>query len=251
MMENLRAAFLRFMRLPPEPAPPAGSPDSIKIFRAAKNYFRFKLFLWGAFQCVHVAPLAFGGLILFGILKDLPPVELWVITVWVVAGIIFLIQLPFSYLVVRFDYELRWYIVTDRSLRLRYGIQWVREMTMTFANIQQITVHQGPVQRLLGIADLKVQTAGGGGGVISPHSGVGREQMHVAHFRGVDNAVEIRDLILDRLRKFRDTGLGDPDEGMAGHENPAATPVGEKEVIEAARLLLMEARMLRERWVKI
>ena len=36
--------------------------------------------------------------------------------------------------------------------------------------------------------------------------------MHTGFFHGVDNAEEIRDLILNRLRRFRETGLGDPDE---------------------------------------
>ena len=38
----------------------------------------------------------------------------------------------------------------------------VREMTVTFANIQNAPVNQGPIQRALGIADLQVETAGGG-----------------------------------------------------------------------------------------
>jgi hypothetical protein len=36
--------------------------------------------------------------------------------------------------------------------------------------------------------------------------------MHIGYFRGVDNADEIRDLILAQMRGMRDSGLGDPDE---------------------------------------
>ena len=68
----------------------------------------------------------------------------------------------------RLDYEQRWYVVTDRSLRLRTGVWSVREMTMSFANLQQITVTQGPLQRLLGLADVRFQSAGGGGEVRRP-----------------------------------------------------------------------------------
>ena len=45
---------------------------------------------------------------------------------------------------------------------------YVLETTITFENIQNVTVQQGPLQRLFGIADVRVDTAGGGGG--GPHS---------------------------------------------------------------------------------
>jgi membrane protein YdbS with pleckstrin-like domain len=64
-----------------------------------------------------------------------------------------------SYVTIRLDYEFRWYKTTHRSLRIREGVWLVREMTMTYANIQDISVSQGPLQRLFGIADLpKVPT---------------------------------------------------------------------------------------------
>ncbi len=67
-----------------------------------------------------------------------------------------------SLALVRLNFEKRWYIVTDRSLRVREGILNVREMTVTFANIQNISISHGPVQRAIGIAELRVDTAGGG-----------------------------------------------------------------------------------------
>ena len=90
---------------------------------------------------------------------------------------------------VRLDFEKRWYLVTDRSLRVREGVVKVREMTITFANIQNISISQGPIQRLIGIADLRVDTAGGG-----PSRGDkkgGGESLYTVRFRGVDNANEI------------------------------------------------------------
>jgi uncharacterized membrane protein YdbT with pleckstrin-like domain len=144
---------------------------------------------------------------------------------------------------VRLDYELRWYLVTDRSLRIRTGITTVRESTMSFANLQQVVVTQGPLQRLLGLADVRVQSAGGGG----DHSAQGKngaaESLHTGIFHGVANADEIRDLILERLRLFRAAGLGDPDEQAAA---PLPSAVQEPaDAIAAARELLTEARALR------
>jgi len=129
---------------------------------------------------------------------------------------VFVLQLPVTLLLVRLDYLMRWYLVTDRSLRIREGLRTVRERTMTFANIQNLSIRQGPLQRLLGIADLHVCTAGGGGG---QDSGSGTEDdsggdkgLHLAVFRGIDNAEEVRDLVLGHLRAARSSGIGDPDE---------------------------------------
>ena len=117
---------------------------------------------------------------------------------------------------------------------------------MSFANLQQVEIMQGPIQRLLGIADLRVQSAGGGGGVTKCHEH--HDSLHTGVFHGVDNAQEIRDLILDRLRHFRETGLGDPDDHPASApEAPAVAtnPSGGGDALAAAQELLAEARELR------
>jgi hypothetical protein len=166
------------------------------------------------------------------------------VLLWIGKGlglVIYLGQLAVTYAAVRLDYEMRWYLVTDRSLRIRSGLWKVREMTMSFANLQQVMVSQGPLQRLLGIADVRVHSAGGGGSS-DPHQGQG-DNMHTGVFHGVENAFEVRDLILDRLRHFRETGLGDPDE--LAHLPPANSPVSGAETVAAARELLVETRQLR------
>lgn len=153
------------------------------------------------------------------------------------AVLLYLLALPVTYAAVRLDYELRWYVVTDRSLRIRTGLLNLQELTMSFANLQQVVVAQGPVQRLLGVADVRVQSAGGGGG--DEHKRKSGDTLHSGVFRGVDNAAQIRDLILDRLRRFREAGLGDPD------DRKAEIPVGDSGALTAARALLDEARALR------
>jgi hypothetical protein len=157
----------------------------------------------------------------------------------------YLIQVPITYAAVRLDYEQRWYIVTDRSLRIRSGIYHVQELTMSFANLQQVIVSQGPLQRLLRLADVRVRSAGGGGdGEERP--GHKRDSMHVGIFHGVENAPEIRDLILERLRLFRAAGLGDPDDHH-DHTPAVVAPVETSSIaVAAARELLDEARALRQ-----
>lgn len=170
----------------------------------------------------------------------------WIFTLqrFVEYGIVlfFILQFPITFAAVRLEFELHWYIVTDRSLRIRTGLFKVTESTMSFANLQQVEIKQGPLQRLLRLADVRVQSAGGGG---DHHKSEKEESLHTGVFQGVDNAAEIRDLILDRLRRFREAGLGDPDDHSPVPGKPTA-PVPAGEALTAARELLAEARAMRE-----
>jgi membrane protein YdbS with pleckstrin-like domain len=88
---------------------------------------------------------------------------IWFILEAVAVGA-FVASIPITYLLQRLNYEMRWYIVTDRTLRIRSSVVWLREMTMTFANVQGIRVDANPLDGLLGLANVEVQSAGGGGG---------------------------------------------------------------------------------------
>lgn len=117
-------------------------------------------------------------------------------------------QLVVGYASIRLDWEMRWYVLTDRSLRIREGILSIREITLTLANVQETKVAQGPIQWLLDISDLIVDTAGGGGspavdGSVHGHQGV---------LRGVGRGSDIRKKIEERVKQRRGAGLGDPDE---------------------------------------
>jgi membrane protein YdbS with pleckstrin-like domain len=115
-------------------------------------------------------------------------------------------------------YDTTWYVMTDRSLRIRRGIWTIHETTITFENVQDIKIEQGPVQRYFGIANLLVQTAGGGGAVQAGKAG--QESGHRGLIEGIADAPTIRDLILARLRESRAAGLGDEPEHE--HERAAA-----------------------------
>jgi membrane protein YdbS with pleckstrin-like domain len=237
-MSGWRGRLLRVMRVPPEPATPPG--EGARVFRAGRNYFRYKLVLWLVAQLAAVAGLVFA--FWFAANIRIPGVpEKIMFAIEILGAIGFVAQLPFSLLVTILDFEMRWYIVTDRSLRIREGITSVHEKTMTFANIQNIVVRQGPLQRLLGIADVEVRNAGGGSGDEHQHKQGAGDPVHVGYFRGVDDADAIRNILLDGVRRQRDAGLGDPDD-VASALEPG--PDG-GDLDDAARLLLVEARALR------
>ena len=197
MSELSRNWLVRALRVPPEPHPPAGSPGSLQIFRAADNFFFYLLVQWafkqmGAFLgvlFVLTTGLPFNLLtpVFAGLnqrLSEAPSQWIWLKGVtnptavekllfgFELLVVVFLIfQAIVSFLLLRLDWKLRWYLVTDRSLRIREGIRRVREMTLTFANVQNLQIQQGPIERILGISNLQVTTAGGGGSS-TPGSGM-------------------------------------------------------------------------------
>jgi uncharacterized membrane protein YdbT with pleckstrin-like domain len=189
----------------------------------------------------------------------------WLLTVAEGFGFVFfLVQVPVSYALIRLEYEQRWYLITDRSLRLRHGLWNVREMTVSFANIQQTTLRQGPLERMLGLADLVVTTAGGGSVTHGP-DGPAPTLFHTGVLRAVENAEEIRDLIQERLRQLKGSGLGDHDEPGSGsgvESEPRAAGLSLEEpstghargdrvgVVLAAREVLDEVGKLRRTWQK-
>lgn len=232
-----REPILRVMRVPPEPQPPPGSPP--RLFRAAPNFFKLRLLRWGVGQFFAVAGLIGATVFITRLAQtDIPRSVIFLLQVGeALAWVALIVQIVFGWLLVRLEYELRWYMLSDRALRIREGIAKVSEKTIVLANIQNIAVRQGPLQRFLGIADVEVKTAGGGGKPTEMDaSKAGGEPMHIAYFRGVDNASEIRDLLREGVRRQRDTGLGDPDEPSAPSPDDAHA---------AAMELLHEARRLR------
>ncbi len=240
MGEAFREWLLRLVRVPAEPQAPSGG-RVVRVFRAAPNYFRYTLLRWGLAQLGALAGLV-AGLVFLSVTMDRvdSPVLMWLLRgAELIAWLLFLGQLPLSYGIVRLDFDLRWYILSDRSLRIREGILQLREKTVTFANIQQISIRQNPLQRALGISDVQVTTAGGGSGGGEGTPGAHGESMHEAYFRGVNNAEEIRSVIRERVRLHRDTGLGDPDEPV-----PSLAPEAEPDVLRAARELRDEMRAL-------
>ncbi len=245
----LSRLITRFLKVPPEPEPPMGSPGSVRVFNAASGYYHYRLLLWAFAQVGTVIGLIVGLAFLAGGVEFMSlPIGREVAVLLEATGIgLFLVQIPLSFLMVRLDYRYRWYMITDTSLRIREGLMTVREKTMTFANIQNLSLRQGPVQRVFGISDLQVRTAGGGADVAGESKKDLAEalNMHIGYFRGVDNADEIRDLILVQMRGMRDSGLGDPDEPAPTRAVDRFSDADPAELMAAASELLAESKRLR------
>lgn len=226
-----------FCATPKPPVAPAGA----RVFHAAPGFFRYRTAVWLG---VRVWTLAF---ILGPMFAVEDAVQSSAAIPWIVRALLYVVEgsalvgwvisFPVGYALARLDFEQRWYVVTDRSLRIREGVVIVKDMTLTFANVQNVTVEQGPLQRLFGIADLRVQTAGGGGG---EHKGA--PSMHTGFLRGLDNAPQLRELIMARLRVGNDAGLGDPEDHSTAPAAAIAAAV--EDLLVAARALGDTARRI-------
>lgn len=241
MYESLKGMVLHLLRVPEEPPEePAGTHESVRVFRASPHYLSY-LIIQYAFGMVVLSGLLLAGAVGAGVALWAKGLG-WVgVAVWTVAALAIAVKLTIFYVTTRLNYEMRWYIVTDRSLRIREGIWLVREVTLTFANVQNLSVMQGPLQRYFGISDLVVETAGGGSG-----GGHGAEGMALAHhgvLRGIENATEVKEKIQSLLRAYRAAGLGDPEDRGAARA-AAAAPIG-GDLVEVLRGIREEAGKLR------
>ena len=104
----------------------------------------------------------------------------------------------------RVDFELRHYLVGDRSIRVVQGAWTREEVTLSYANVQNLEVNQGPLERFFGFKTLTISTAGAG------ETAPGQENSHLVTLVGLQDADELRALILGMLKQHKDAGLGEP-----------------------------------------
>lgn len=123
-----------------------------------------------------------------------------------IALLLFIIA--FTLVTTRIDYELRHYLIGDRSLRVSQGALVRREVTLSYANVQNIEVLQGPLERLFGIKSVTVSTAGGS-------AQPGQHDAHHAVIAGITDADAVRELILGMVKQQRDSGLGEAQHAAA------------------------------------
>lgn len=198
------------------PAAPAGSPASVQVFRAAPSYLKYNLVVLSIFFAILVGGLGIVTLLIFNDANTPRAAR------FVLAGVFMLALLAWilAHFGTRLEYDMRYYIITDRSLRIRHGVWKIVEITLTYANVQHLEIQQGPIQQLLEISDLYVRTAGGSGPAQPGQEGT--QKGHRAVFRGIENASALRDHINVLLRQYRQAGLGDPEERVA-HQRQQGT----------------------------
>jgi membrane protein YdbS with pleckstrin-like domain len=190
------------------PAPPGDRVESFKPAPAFLTYLKFWFWL----------SLVVPGLVLtiasVSIATALIAAGWWWLAVplfGVALALAVLTRVP-AFIAVCLRYDTTWYVMSGRSMRIRRGIWVIEETTITFENVQNVAVTQGPLQRYFGIADVLVDTAGGSSDAKQKGSG------HRGVIEGVttDAAARLREMILARVRSSVSAGLGDEEHhGMA------------------------------------
>lgn len=179
------------------PRLPTFEGEAVEYLRPSIAYLNYRKFLFwiGLFTMDIVLMILWIAFSIWWPMGGLVTAPLWLIVI-VVPDII-------AYIAIHLRYDTTWYVLTDRSMRIRRGIWSIYETTITFENIQNVHINQGPLQRYFGFANLMVMTAGGGG--MGPEGA--SMGSHVGLLEGLDKAAELRERILAKSQTT--TGLGD------------------------------------------
>jgi membrane protein YdbS with pleckstrin-like domain len=156
MYQGIWGILTQWFRVPKGPPElPVHGPGAVESLRPAPAYLTYLKFGYWVMLVVMCGPLLFAWITLLVMV----PIA-GVVVAPVVLIILFMLTVV-TYLAIHLRYDSTWFVLTDRSMRIRRGIWIIHETTITFENVQNVTVNQGPVQRYFGIADVVVQTAGG------------------------------------------------------------------------------------------
>ena len=201
---GLWGIMTRWFRVPDRPPTlPTAFGEAAESFQPAEGFLRYLKFkFWIALLVVDLA--IFCGWVVVMIANE-------VVGLIFIPVALFLAIFPdvVAYLAIHLRYDTTWYVLTSRSLRIRRGIWIIHETTITFENIQNVTINQGPLQRWFGIANLTIETAGGGGQQQQPGQAAAWQGAHCGLIEGVADAARIRELLMSRLGRSRTSGLGD------------------------------------------
>ncbi|MEO5819284.1 MAG: PH domain-containing protein [Vicinamibacteraceae bacterium] len=212
------ATVVSWFRVPAEPPTLPARGEPVRALRPAEGYLRYLKFLfWVALIPGDVLPVVGWTLVALAV-----PVLGLALAIPALA----LVVLPdvIAYVGIHLRYDTTWYVLTDRSLRIRRGILQIHETTISFENVQNVEVRQGPLQRHFGIADVLVTTAGGS----TQTHGKGQSSTlgaHVGLLQGLDDADAVRNQILACVERTRAAGLGDEHpHQLAAHPAAAVSP---------------------------
>src|SRR5512147_1630815 len=111
-LSGFERALLALLKVPEAPAPPDGSPDSIRIFRAGRNYYLWSVIMWAL--AVLLAGVVVAGLSLplaVAIRRAPGWAGIAAAVALALAWGAYLVTAAITLLSRRLNYGLRWYIV--------------------------------------------------------------------------------------------------------------------------------------------
>jgi membrane protein YdbS with pleckstrin-like domain len=186
--------------------PPIENVVSGRIFRPS-SAFRNKLWIEGVLIATTIWAIAVGAWLGVVYLKALDDgwsfwtyVETWWMPVNSWVGVIYAFCVVFTLIVVPIYINRIEYSVIAESgktmpeIYVKKGIIKITRKHVPFRTITNISSTSGPFDRLFGIGNVLIETAGFSGSMMGPEEKI----------EGVRFYEEVRDFILNELRKFRD-----------------------------------------------
>ncbi|CAN5803913.1 hypothetical protein BH23GEM6_BH23GEM6_15950 [soil metagenome] len=128
-----------------------------------------------------------------------------------------------------FRYHSMRYEVDDEGITMRWGVLFRREISLTYARIQDIHLSSNFVERWLGLASIQIQTA----------SGSSTAEMTV---EGLSQYEAVRDFFYTRMRGARDLSSVSAHRGSVSSDSEGPM----EELTATLREIASEVRALRE-----
>jgi len=138
------------------------------------------------------------------------PNLLWL---YMITSLVALVAAPFVMIPLYFRYHTLRYRLSDDGVHASWGILLRREVSLTYARIQDIHLSRGPIERWLGLGTVQIQTA----------SGSGSADLAI---EGIQEFVEVRDFLYAKMR------------GATAKHPTAGAPQGAVVSDEAVKLLV-------------
>jgi len=104
--------------------------------------------------------------------------------------------------------------LTTRALHFKKGIWFQTERTVPLDKIQDLTFHEGPVLRWLGLSKLMIETAG--------QSSQGMSDMSLT---GIINSRQFRERVLDQRDEITDRGSYQGSTDSSGENDESLAPI--------------------------
>jgi membrane protein YdbS with pleckstrin-like domain len=211
----------------------------VEVFRASGKYLTYRFLRAGLmFGVLQTAALFAAAGVWFALARKGAEGGSIVLAVFFGASLVLWAVAALVLVAIQLDYDYHHYVLTDRSLRIRRGIWTQIEATLTYANVQNVRVIQGPIERMFGFAAVVVDTAGSG-------SSEEKDPLMLAHrgvIRGIENAPLLREKIMGHLRTDKTSGLGDLDD--VGHVRVTEELPGSERMVGLLAEVRDEARGL-------
>ncbi|MEM2929889.1 MAG: PH domain-containing protein, partial [Thermoproteota archaeon] len=138
-------------------------------------------------------------LCLMSILIMLSPLTLnpgiLMMVVFILTIICLLVLVP-SIIWINLYYLSLFYTFTESEIIVEKGVWWKHKSIVPYNRITNVDIRQGPVSRMLGLWELRVQTAG-------YHAAPGSYGVAEAILQGIKNVEEVRSFILNMVRTLK------------------------------------------------